>query len=79
MRLSTKKVRAIWWPRWWRNPIQRWRMRHLLRDVRKLQAELDRTLTPEGRQWFSELQERAFLFGGGHTYLFEDERGESVD
>jgi hypothetical protein len=49
-------------PRWWRNPIRWWRMRHFRADVR---SERER-LTPTQREIADAIlaeEERAFLLG----------------
>jgi hypothetical protein len=49
-------------PRWWRNPIRWWRMRHFRADVR---SERER-LTPTQREIAAAIlaeEERAFLLG----------------
>lgn len=55
MTFRVRKVRSLFWPRWWRNLILWWRLRHLRADMKRPRTDLERQI--------DEKLERAFLFG----------------
>lgn len=52
-------------PSWWRHPIRRWKLRHLLPDMEASEREMDELVSDEMREAFNRRMEDAFINGTG--------------